>query len=105
MDRVREGRPPLYEILKSGLEDSIAWSQGERELRVTVVPIPGPPPHYDSGRILAIRQKLKLSQSGFARLLNVSLKTIQSWEQGNRLPSHAAARLLQFVESPDSLVR
>ena len=98
-------RPPLYEILKSGLEESIDWSQGTQELRLTKVAIPDPPPPYDSSRVLAIRQKLKLSQSGFAKLLNLSLKTVQSWEQGTRVPSHAAARLLQFVESPELLAR
>jgi putative transcriptional regulator len=103
MDRVREVRPPLYEILKSGLEEGISWAQGETELRVTKLTIPEPPPAYDASRVAALRQRLKLSQIGFAQLLNVSPKTVQSWEQGVRTPSHAAARLLQLIENPKLL--
>ena len=34
----------------------------------------------------------------FARLLNVSPKTVQSWEHGTRRPSQAALRLIQLLE-------
>ncbi len=103
MDRVREVRPPLYNILKTGLEETISWAQGETELRVTTLTIPEPPPLYDAIRVAALRQRLRLSQAGFAQLLNVSPKTVQSWEQGARTPSHAAARLLQLIENPKLL--
>ena len=43
-----------------------------------------------------------MSQSVFARLLNVSTKTLQSWEQGVMQPSDASHRLLQvFSEQPE----
>jgi putative transcriptional regulator len=96
-------RPRLYDILKTGLEETITWAQGETELRVTTLTIPEPPPPYDAIRVAALRQRLKLSQAGFAQLLNVSPKTVQSWEQGARTPSHAAARLLQIIENPKLL--
>ena len=42
-----------------------------------------------------------MSQAVFARVLNVSTKTVQSWEQGERKPSRAALRMLQlFREHP-----
>jgi putative transcriptional regulator len=34
----------------------------------------------------------------FARLLNVSVKTVQGWEQGVREPSEAALKLLSIAE-------
>src|SRR5262249_13419334 len=44
------------------------------------------------------------SQAVFARLLNVSTRTIQSWEQGQRKPSQAALRLIQiFRQDPAGL--
>jgi putative transcriptional regulator len=52
------------------------------------------------GRILnvppvaEIRQKIGLSQSKFASLLGVSVRTLQDWEQGRRVPSGAARTLL-----------
>lgn len=44
-----------------------------------------------------------MSQSVFARLLMVSTKTVQSWEQGVRNPMHSSLRLIQFIENPDLL--
>lgn len=41
-----------------------------------------------------IRQRTGLSQSKFAALLGVSVRTLQDWEQGRRAPSGAARTLL-----------
>ena len=43
-----------------------------------------------------IRENYGLSQSAFAALLGISVKTIQNWEQGRRTP-HGAARVLLQV--------
>ena len=40
----------------------------------------------------------RLSQVQFARLLGVSLRTLQEWEQGRRQPSGAAKTLLRVAE-------
>lgn len=63
--------------------------QGLRELkrgehgRITNVP-----------SVAGIREKTGLSQSRFAELLGVSIRTLQEWEQGRRAPSGAARTLL-----------
>jgi putative transcriptional regulator len=44
--------------------------------------------------VSAIRERTGLSQSQFARLLGVSVRTLQEWEQGRRAPSGAARTLL-----------
>ena len=46
----------------------------------------------------AIRSKLALSQSAFAGLLGVSLRTLQDWEQGRRKPQGPAIALLRIAE-------
>jgi len=53
----------------------------------------------DAKQIKQIRTKLKLSQSGFAQLLSISVRTIQDWEQGRHKPYPSAATLLRLAES------
>jgi putative transcriptional regulator len=45
-----------------------------------------------------IRARLQLSQASFARLLGVSLRTVQDWEQGRRKPSGPAEALLRIAD-------
>jgi putative transcriptional regulator len=44
--------------------------------------------------VAEIRDSTGLSQSRFAELLGVSVRTLQEWEQGRRAPSGAARTLL-----------
>jgi putative transcriptional regulator len=44
--------------------------------------------------VASIRENTGLSQSRFAELLGVSVRTLQEWEQGRRAPSGAARTLL-----------
>ena len=58
----------------------------------------------DHGRVInvpdvsLIREKTGLSQSRFAELLGVSVRTLQDWEQGRRAPSGAARTLLLVAD-------
>ncbi len=47
--------------------------------------------------ITATREKLGLSQTRFARLLGISVRTLHHWEQGTRIPSGAARVLLRIA--------
>jgi putative transcriptional regulator len=47
--------------------------------------------------VATIRQRTGLSQSRFAALLGVSVRTLQDWEQGRRVPSGAARTLLTIA--------
>ena len=47
---------------------------------------------------VGIREKTGLSQSRFAALLGVSVRTLQDWEQGRRAPSGAARTLLMVAD-------
>lgn len=94
-------RKPLAERLKISLEEAICHAQGEITLKTTVVELPDEPPEIDAPTLAALRDQSRMSQAVFARLLNVSTKTIQSWEQGLRTPSHASRRLIQiFSQHP-----
>lgn len=45
-----------------------------------------------------------LSQAQFARLIGVSLRTLQEWEQGRKKPSGPASALLRIVASNPEVV-
>ena len=51
------------------------------------------------------RQKTGLSQSRFAELLGVSVRTLQDWEQGRRKPSSAAMSLIQIAKQRPDVLR
>ena len=55
--------------------------------------------------VTAIRERTGLSQSQFAVLLGVSVRTLQEWEQGRRAPSGAARTLLMVAaKNPQALL-
>ena len=55
--------------------------------------------------VLAARQKSELSQTQFAALLGVSVRTLQEWEQGRRQPSPAAQTLLRVAMAYPAVLR
>jgi len=95
-------RASLFARLKAGLEEGIQFAQGELNLRTTV--LPGRPPPLAAQEVVHLRQQLNMSQGVFAKMLNVSPKTVQSWEQGERKPSQAALRLLQILGTRPEVV-
>lgn len=55
--------------------------------------------------VASIREKTGLSQATFAKLLGVSVRTLQEWEQGRRAPSGAARTLLLIAaKNPHALL-
>lgn len=88
----------LFKGLKKGLEEALAFSEEKITLKSELIEIPEPPSDYNANDIKKIRKKSHYSQGIFAKVLNVSIKTVQSWEAGTRVPSHAALRLLEVVD-------
>lgn len=86
----------LFADLKDSLNEAIEHAEGKRELRTTT--LPRPPQKLSPVQIAAVRNKLNASQAVFAGYLNVSVKTVQAWEQGAGKPSGAALKLLVVAD-------
>jgi putative transcriptional regulator len=101
-----KGRKPLFERLKASLEEGIRHANGEVALRTTTLELPDPPPEVRAEELTRLRLESGMSQDAFARLLNVSARTVRGWERGARKPSQAALRLIQvFRADPSGVLR
>lgn len=93
----------LFEDLKTSLGEAIEHAEGKKELRTTT--LPRPPKNLSNTEIADLRGRMNVSQAVFARYLNVSVKTVQAWEQGIGKPSGAALKLLSIAKkNPQILV-
>jgi putative transcriptional regulator len=99
-----KNRKPLFERLRIGLEEAIQHAKGEITLKTYTLERPDPPPEIKADELTKLRLESKMSQAVFAQVLNVSTKTIQSWEQGARKPSQPALRLIQLFRQNPSFV-
>ena len=55
--------------------------------------------------VIAARKNSGLSQSAFAQLLGVSVRTLQGWEQGRKQPSGAARTLITLAQRHPEILR
>ena len=85
------------EILE-GLQEIKAHKAGALQLKKHTLQPPAPAQD--------IRAKLNLSQTAFAGLMGVSLRTLQDWEQGRRNPVGSARMLLRIAQQyPEVLLQ
>lgn len=93
----------LFADLKQSLKEAAEHARGgRRDLRTTT--LPRPPQKMQSADIVALREQMNASQAVFAHYLNVSVKTVQSWEQGIGRPSGAALKLLSIAKKNPTML-
>jgi len=93
----RKIRVKVFDDLRQSLADAAAWERGE-PVNLRTMEIPAPPKPLKPSEIRKIRLALNASQALFARFLNVSPNTVESWEQGVRRPDQAALKLLTIAK-------
>ena len=97
MAKKTETNNEFFEDIKAGLKAAIEHAKGKRqELRTTT--LPRPPKELSAQEIVKVRTNLNVSQAVFARYLNISTKTVQSWEQGQGKPNGASLKLLSIAK-------
>ncbi len=85
-------------MMNSGFKTSFT----EKELNSLGVTIPEV--QLSTHQIKEIRETLNVSQTVFAKLLNVSPSSIRQWEQGKRKPTGSTRVLLDLLQrSPNIL--
>lgn len=90
-DEYRGMDKTLFEDLVSSLQEAKAIAKGKAQ----------PSRRFEVARpdAKAVREQIGLSQSEFARLMQVSVKTLQNWEQNRRTPTGPAAALLKIMSA------
>lgn len=89
----------VFAEIEEAFGEALDHARGRRaDLRTARLTLPPAPRRMSNREIVRLRERLNYSQSVFARVLNVSTKTIQAWEQGTREPSDAALKLLAIAE-------
>jgi putative transcriptional regulator len=85
-----------FENLVESVRQAGAIRRGEAEPRRV--------PEVAAVDVTAIRRRLGKSQSEFARMIGVSVSTLQNWEQGRRRPEGPARALLKVAaENPEAV--
>lgn len=79
----------LFEELLASVKAGGEILRGERE--------PSRQFQVDPLDIKRIREGYKLTQSQFAAMLGISVRTLRNWEQGRRVPEGPARVLLQVA--------
>jgi putative transcriptional regulator len=87
----------LFEELVESVKEGMAILRGEIEpSRVFVV--------EKKPDVKSIRSRLGVSQSEFASLLGISVRTLENWEQGHRTPKGPARVLLKVAETHPEVI-
>src|SRR5687768_10311794 len=85
----------MFEELLGSVREAGAILRGQKKPSRRIV--------IGSSGIRAIRERTSLSQSEFAHLIGVSVKTLQNWEQDRRRPTGPAAALLRIIAHEPAL--
>lgn len=90
----------LADDITQGLENAIAYVQGNRAgAREHVVRVP-------LVDVKSLRTRLGLTQREFAERFSFSIRSVQNWEQGRRIPEGPARVLLTVIDrEPKAVLR
>lgn len=82
-------RDELFDELVKSVKEGGAILRGERPAAAEAV--------FETPDVSAVRHEYGLSQTKFAALLGISVRTLQNWEQGRREPQGPARVLLRVA--------
>jgi len=92
----------IYESIVTGLKEAIDYEKGslKKKVKTKIISIE-PIPDYHAKQIKRIREKLNLTQVVFAKIIGVSVKTVEAWEAGKNKPNGPAQRILDLLKKDE----
>ncbi|ANZ60224.1 hypothetical protein AYR62_01025 [Secundilactobacillus paracollinoides] len=93
----------MSKTLEKSLHELEAYLDGDKNIKIETHCFINMP-EFTPERIKNIRSSIPATQFVFAAMLNVSPRTVSSWESGKSNPTGSAKRLLQLLdEDPKAL--
>src|SRR4051812_35441313 len=89
MPSQKKSSDPEVLAFQRNLLDSVREMKTGKAAKKTRVKVPA---------VVSARQASGLSQSQFAKVLGISVRTLQKWEHGEREPSGAARSLIRIAQ-------
>jgi putative transcriptional regulator len=86
----------IFNSIKKGLEEAVAYSEGKRTEAVVH--------EFSPIDVKNVRAKMGMSQNEFASSFGISVSTLRHWERGDRVPHGPALVLLNVVEKEPQAV-
>lgn len=86
----------IFNSIKQGLEEAVAYSEGKYSKAVVH--------EFTPIDVKNVRAKMGMSQNEFASAFGISISTLRHWERGDRIPHGPALVLLNVVEKEPQAV-
>jgi putative transcriptional regulator len=104
MSKQNASKRDLFAELMEGVNSMKTHRAGKITLRTHKLPTPNVP-KLAGADFVAVREKFNVSRALWARMLHVSPRTVEKWEQGGA-PSSLAATFVELVACyPDTIQR
>lgn len=86
----------IFNSIKQGLEEAVAYSEGECPKAVVH--------EFSPIDVRNVRAKMGMTQNEFASAFGISVSTLRHWERGDRAPHGPALVLLNVVDKEPQAV-
>ena len=98
IENLDQGNAPRGDLISSAKEILRSLKTGDTSKLIIRRVEVADPSKYSPRDVKALREKLKTSQSLFARLMGVSTDLVAHWEHGIRKPAPMACRLMDRIQ-------
>jgi len=105
MNREKAIKRNIFAELMEGVEAMRAHREGKVTLRTYTFPAVHMKAQADSKFFIAARNKFNVSRAVWAKMLHVSPRTVEKWEQGGQISTLAATLVDLVSRYPDTIER